>query len=132
MYEVDNSTFDIYEAYSFYSNVDSYSTLKSTGPTYAFEYSTRKPYGAAANWPSDSPLNATFWHEITVAMEKNRTLLSQFNTYPGKMSLRNPNCTSVACAQAKVCYMRAGSAPLGKLCPQGFASVQGPYMGTNF
>jgi hypothetical protein len=77
-------------------------------------------------------LNATFWHGVTVAMESNRTLVSQFNTYQGKMSVRSPNCTSVACAEAKICYMRSGSAALGRACPQGFASVQSPYTGVNF
>lgn len=132
MYEVDTGSFDIYEAYTFYSDVNSYSSLNSTGPTYKFEYSTREAYGAVTNWPATAPLNATFWHGLTVAMESNRSLVSQFNTYQGKMSVRSPNCTSEACAKAKICYMRAGSGPIGKACPQGFASVQSPYTGTNF
>ncbi|TVY82540.1 Sphingomyelin phosphodiesterase [Lachnellula suecica] len=132
MYEVDTGTFDIYEAYTFYSDVDSYSALESTGPTFNFEYSTRDAYGDAINWPQDAPLNATFWHNVTVAMESNRSLVSQFNTYQGKMSLRSPNCTSDACAAAKICYIRSGSAALGRACPQGFASVQSPYTGKNF
>lgn len=32
----------------------------------------------------------------------------------------SPNCTSVACAQAKACYMRSGSVALGSKCPQGY------------
>jgi hypothetical protein len=132
LYEVDTGSFDIYEAYTFYSDVETYSTLNGTGPTYSFEYSTREAYGAAAKWPADAPLNATFWHDVTVAMESNRSLVTQFNTYQGKMSVRSPNCTSEACAEAKICYIRAGSAPLGKQCLQGFASVQSPYTGTNF
>ncbi len=132
MYEVDTGSFDVYEAYTFYSDVNSYSTLSSTGPTYKFEYSTRDAYAAAADWPEDAPLNATFWHRVTEAMESNRTLVELFNTYQGKMSIRSPNCTSDACAEAKVCYIRSGSAPLGRQCPQGFASVQSAYTGKNF
>jgi hypothetical protein len=119
MYEVDTGSFDIYDAYTFYSDVNSYDSLNSTGPTYKFEYSTRDAYGPAANWPEDAPLNATFWHDVTVAMESNHSLVSQFNTYQGKMSVRSPNCTSVACAEAKICYIRSGSVALGKQCPQG-------------
>jgi hypothetical protein len=132
MYEVDTGSFDIYEAYTFYSDVNSYSSLNATGPTYKFEYSTREAYGSAVNWPADAPLNSTFWHGLTEAMESNRSLVTTFNTYQGKMSIRSPNCTSAACAAAKICYMRSGSQPLGKECPQGFASVQSPYTGTNF
>ena len=119
MYEVDTGNFEIYDAYTFYSDVNSYSTLNATGPTYKFEYSTREAYGPATNWPKDAPLNATFWHELTVAMESNHSLVTQFNTYQGKMSVRSPNCTSDACTEAKICYMRSGSVALGKQCPQG-------------
>ena len=132
MYEVDTGNFEVYEAYTFYSSVNSFSALNSTGPTYKYEYSTREAYGAAVNWPQDAPLNATFWHGVTEAMQKNKTLVATFNTYQGKSSVMSPNCTSDACAAAKVCYMRSGSVALGRQCPQGFASVQSPYTGKNF
>lgn len=132
MYEVDTGSFDVYEAYTFYSDVNAYSALSSTGPTYQFEYSTRDAYAPSVDWPEDAPLNATFWHGLTEAMEKNRTLVTTFNIYQGKSSIMSPNCTSDACAAAKICYMRSGSASIGKNCPQGFDSVQSPYTGKNF
>jgi hypothetical protein len=117
MYEVDTGSFDIYEAYTFYADVNSFPSLSNTGPTWKFEYSTRDTY--AIGWPDNAPLNATYWHQVTVAMEANRTLVEIFNTFQGKSSVRSPNCTSDACAKAKVCYMRSGSAALGRQCPQG-------------
>jgi predicted phosphodiesterase len=132
MYEVDTGSFDVYEAYTFFSNVSSFSSLKDTGPVFEYEYSTREVYGAAINWPGDAPLNATFWHHVTEAMEANGTLVEVCNGFQGKSSLKSPNCTSVACQEAKVCYMRSGSVALGRACPQGFASVQSPYTGKNF
>lgn len=119
MYEVDLGDFQIYEAYTFYADVSSFPSLQSTGPTYQFEYSTRDAYAAQIGWPKTAPLNATFWHRVTEAMEKNRTMVEVFNHYQGKSSIRSPNCTSDACAAAKVCYMRSGSAALGRQCPQG-------------
>lgn len=119
LYEVDTGDFNIYDAWTFTSPVDSYADLTSTGPTFSLEYSTRDAYGTAANWSSGDPLNATFWHHVTEAMERNRTLVSLFNTYQGKSSVQSPNCTSAACAEAKVCYMRSGSVALGQSCPQG-------------
>ena len=65
-------------------------------------------------------------------LARDRDLVALFNRYQGKSSARSPNCTSDACASAKVCYMRSASAPLGALCPQGFGSVQSPYTGVNF
>lgn len=120
MYEVDTGSFDVYEAYTWYADVNAFSGLNSTtnGPTYRFEYSAREAY-PVEGWAGSAPLNATFWHGVTEAMERNRTLVGVFNTYQGKSSVRTPNCTSEACAAAKVCYMRSGSAALGRGCLQG-------------
>lgn len=119
MYEVDVGNFDIYDAYTWYSNVSTFQTLDNaaTGPVYRLEYSTRDTY--KIGWPVTSPLNATYWHAVTEAMENDINLVSTFNTYQGKSSVKTPNCTSAACAKAKVCYMRSGSVPLGVSCPQG-------------
>jgi hypothetical protein len=129
LYEVDTGTFDIYEAYTWYADVSSFPALanSSHGPVFEFEYSTREAYGQAAAWPEDAPLNATFWHAVTEAMEENHSLVSLFNAYEGKSSVKSPNCTNDACAEAKICYMRSGSVALGKECPQGYASVQSAF-----
>lgn len=123
MYEVDTGSFDVYEAYTWYSDVSSYPDLNtsSTGPAFQLEYSTREAY--AIGWPQDAPLNATYWHAVTEAMEDDISLVSLFNTFEGKSSVMTPNCTSEACAQARICYMRSGSAPLGRQCPQGYVST---------
>ena len=119
LYEVDTGSFEIYEAYTFYADVNSFAALNASasGPTYQFEYSTREAY--PVGWPESAPLNATYWHTVTEAMETNRSLVEAFNTYQGKSSILSPNCSSDACAAAKICYIRSGSAPLGKQCPQG-------------
>ena len=127
LYEVDTGDFNIYEAYTFFSNVSDYSNLNQTGPIFQFEYSTRDTYGPAAGWEETAPLNATFWHRVTEAMEKDLELVSLHNTFQGKMSVKSPNCTTHACQRAKVCYMRSGSTGLGYLCPQGYGSVQSPF-----
>lgn len=113
--------FNIYEAYTFYADVNSFTAINSTetGPTYKLEYNTRETYGPAANWPSTAPLNATFWHQVSDSMLANHSLVSQFNTYEGKSSIKTPNCTNTACAEAKVCYMRSGSVALAQKCISG-------------
>jgi len=130
MYEVDEGNFEIYDAYTFYADVNTFPNLTSTGPTFKIEYNTRDAYGRQANWPADAPLNATFWHQVTEAMQTNHSIASQFNTYQGKMSVKSPNCTNNACAEAKVCYIRSGSVALAQSCPKGYGSVQSPFTGT--
>ncbi|OCK77892.1 hypothetical protein K432DRAFT_427684 [Lepidopterella palustris CBS 459.81] len=130
LYEVDTGSFDIYEAWTFVANVSAFSALSTTGPTFKLEYSTRDAYALQAGWTDDAPLNATFWHRVTEAMERNHTLVQMFNGFQGKGSVKSPNCTSAACVGAKVCYMRSGSVALGRACAQGFASVQSEYTGT--
>jgi hypothetical protein len=119
MYEVDTGDFSVYNAYTYNANVSAFQTLNAseTGPVWQFEYSTRDTY--QIGWPADAPLNATYWQKVTEAMAANHTLVSIHNTFQGKMSVKSPDCTSEACAQAKVCYMRSGSVALGRQCPQG-------------
>ncbi|CAK7229035.1 hypothetical protein SBRCBS47491_007112 [Sporothrix bragantina] len=141
LYEIDTGSWEVMEAYTFYADVDTFEMLNvsdsnaaAAGPEFRFEYSTRAAYGAAAGWPEDAPLNATFWHRVTEAIEadSSHALVAQMNVYQGKSSVRSPNCTSDACSAAKVCYMRSGNTALGQACPQGFASVQSPFTGDNF
>lgn len=124
MYEVDTGSFEIYDAYTFYSNVSTYPALNATGPTFQLEYSTREAYGSVIGWPETAPLNATFWHQVTVAMESNRTMVEVFNKYQGKSSIKITGCASDECAAARVCYMRSGSTPLARECPAGYGFVQ--------
>jgi len=119
VYEVDTGDFSIYNAHTYYSNVSSFGAINAsqTGPVFKFEYSAREAY--SIGWPDNAPLNATYWHRVTEAMATNHSLVSKFNTFQGKTSVKSPNCTSDACAEAKVCYMRSGSVALGQACPQG-------------
>ena len=60
------------------------------------------------------------------AMEADPSLVQTFTQYQGKSSDRIPPCKSAACVEAKICYMRSGSASIAKQnCKLGFGSVQG-------
>ncbi|KAJ3761911.1 sphingomyelin phosphodiesterase [Lentinula raphanica] len=127
VYEVDSATFEIMDAFTWKSDVNAFPELDSQiefGPTYAFEYSTREAYGQnITGWTDSDPLNATWWHLVTEAMEADNSLVTTFNNFQGKESVLSPSCTG-DCATAKICYIRSGSAPIGLECPQGFGSVQ--------
>ncbi|KAF7307444.1 SER THR protein phosphatase family protein [Mycena indigotica] len=126
MYEVDSSTFDIMNAYTWKSDVNTFSALDHQlefGPPYSFEYSTRDTYGPSVpGWTASDPLNATFWHLVTEAMEANSSLVATFNTLQGKSSVLTAPCTG-DCVKAKICYLRSGSAAIAKQnCIPGFGT----------
>ncbi|KAF9270730.1 sphingomyelin phosphodiesterase, partial [Marasmius fiardii PR-910] len=130
VYEVDSETFDILDAHTWSSDVNSYPELDSQverGPVYTYEYSTREAYGKMiSGWGPNDPLNATWWHRVTEAMEADHSLVQKFNTFQGKGSVRTPNCTADDCVAAKICYMRSGSSSIARQnCRSGFGSVQG-------
>ncbi|KIK07363.1 hypothetical protein K443DRAFT_627618 [Laccaria amethystina LaAM-08-1] len=128
VYEVDSATFEVMDAHTWSSDVNSFPSLDSQiqfGPTFAYEYNTREAYGGnITGWTNDEPLNATWWHRVTEAMESDSTLVSKFNTFQGKSSVRTPPCVG-DCATARICYMRSGSVPIAQAnCKTGFGSVQ--------
>ncbi|KAI9511897.1 Metallo-dependent phosphatase [Russula earlei] len=74
VYEVDSATFDVVDAHTWRSDVNSFPGLDGQtefGPSYVYEYSTRAAYGTNINWDANAPLNATWWHLVTEEMEKN-------------------------------------------------------------
>lgn len=127
IYEVDTGDFNVYEAHTYYSNVSTFTSasMNNTGISYQLEYSSRSAYDPNRTYPATAPLDAKFWYQQTLNMAAAPSLMSNFTTYQGKMSAKTTNCTSSTCVSAKLCYMRSGSATLGKACKQGYGSVQG-------
>jgi len=128
VYEVDSATFEVMDAHTWRSDVNSFPSLDSQvafGPTYAYEYNTRQVYGAnITGWGVDDPLNATWWHRVTEAMEADSSLVTTFNTFQGKSSILTPPCVD-DCIVAKICYIRSGSVSIAtQNCKPGFGSVQ--------
>ncbi|KAL0580838.1 hypothetical protein V5O48_001214 [Marasmius crinis-equi] len=84
VYEVDSETFDILDAHTWASDVSTYPELDSQierGPVYSYEYSTREAYGnTIPGWGPNDPLNATWWHLVTEAMEQDASLVQR--THP--------------------------------------------------
>ncbi|KIJ21978.1 hypothetical protein PAXINDRAFT_124362 [Paxillus involutus ATCC 200175] len=127
VYEIDSATFEVLDAHTYKSSVDTFSALDSQvqyGPTFELEYSTRETYGGNIPWAANDPLNATWWQHVTEEMEANTTLVEVFNTYQGKSSVLTPPCTG-DCVTARICYIRSGSASIAQEnCLHGYGSVQ--------
>lgn len=65
------------------------------------------------------------WRTWLSGMLAQPQFVQTFTTFQGKSSVLSPNCTSNDCVQAKVCYMRSGSASIAlENCKPGFGSVQ--------
>lgn len=144
IYDVDPLSYDVVDYHQYYAQTDGFKTLPSSGhgPVWTKLYSARETYGnlstSRANgtytapvalssdglWPESAPLNGSFWAAVTDEMVARPELVTLHTRYSGRDSPRSPTCTSPECVAAKICYMRAGSSPLGKLCPRGFDSVQ--------
>lgn len=115
VYEVDSGTFEVLDSYTWFSNVSSFPDLDGQtdfGPTFQFEYSARETYGASVpGWGPDDPLNATWWHLVTEAMELDPSLVSTFNLYQTKSYVDTAACTG-DCVTEKICSIRSASASL--------------------
>lgn len=117
LYQVDAQTFSITGIQTYFANISNANSW--TTPVWQFEYDARSVYTPATtggSWPSSAPLNATFWHGVTQSMLSNQTLVELYNLYETKSSEMTKNCSTTACAQQKVCYIRSGSAVLGRAC----------------
>jgi len=115
VYEVDSATFEVIDAHTWIANVSTFPGLDSQttfGPTYAYEYNTRQTYGASiTGWGPNDPLNATWWHLVTEAMQANSSLVTTFNTFETKSSILTPPCTG-DCITSTICVIRSGSSAI--------------------
>jgi hypothetical protein len=114
--EVDTGDFNIYDAYTFTTDVDKFQKLDVTksGPLWELEYSTRAAYGDAIQWPHDAPLTATFWHQVMEAMKTNLSMVGDFNLYQFGTSAVQKACGSSKGARQLVCNIRSGSVALAQ------------------
>lgn len=74
----------------------------------------------------ESCLGARVLASVSPAVDKLIILVEQtFNNFQGKQSVRTTPCNTTECINAKICYMRSGSASIAvQNCQSGFGSVQ--------
>ena len=102
VYQVDSKTFEVTGSQVYFANVSD--SLNWVTPDWRFEYDARTTYGPGAakglgisSWPSDAPLNGTFWHGVTEEMLKNQTLVELYNLLETKSSVVTQSCSTKAC-----------------------------------
>ena len=117
LYQVDSATFEVVNVQTYFANVSESNTW--TAPVWRFEYDARQTYDPLSKWPSQAPLNATFWDQVTQQMLQNVSIVERYNMLETKSSVVTKNCSTQACAQQKVCYIRSGSSALSAACGSG-------------
>jgi len=92
-------------------------SLSWTTPEWQFEYDVRSAYDPDETH-QHRPLDGPFWHWITQRMERgDKAVADMYNLYERKSSVRTQACDD-DCVKAKICWMRSGSAELGRRCPE--------------
>ena len=125
-YEVDAETFEVVDAFTYYSNISDTSTW-TDGPVWEYEYSTRKAYDdEETTWPKDAPLNAAWWHDVTERMARNESgLVQRYNDYTQRFAPSTGECVDEGCIERTVCWIRSGSAVQGLACDGVYLGSQG-------
>lgn len=96
-YEVEDKSFNIINSYNYYTHLNETFTNDGDEPTWTFEYSARDFYDPEHSWPTDSPLNASFWHQYVVEPLKNSSDI-EFNQKFSEIQYRHspftPKCAN--------------------------------------
>lgn len=95
-YEVEEETFNVINSYNYYTNLNDTFTNGGDEPKWNFEYSARETYDKKKTWPTDAPLNATFWHKYVASNLRNSSDIAINQEYMGlqyRLSPFVPNCT---------------------------------------
>lgn len=77
-YQVQDESFNIMNAFNYYSPLNETWVGGAAEPEWRYEYNPRDTYDPKGEWPGTSPLNATFWDQFVVQKLKNQTNV-QFN-----------------------------------------------------
>lgn len=111
-YEVEDKSFNIINAYNYYTPLNETWVGGSAEPAWMYEYSPRDAYDPEGQWPASAPLNATFWDEFVMTRLANK-LDVDFNQLYTKFLFRDnpyvPDCkngSSVTddCYTENYCY----------------------------
>ncbi|RCK60984.1 putative sphingomyelin phosphodiesterase asm-3 [Candida viswanathii] len=96
-YEVENESFNIINAYNYYTMLNETFVNGGAEPVWRFEYSARDYYDTEHTWPARAPLNATFWHNYVVNPLRNQSNIEfnqRFTNFQYRFGPSVANCTN--------------------------------------
>ncbi|KAM9910961.1 hypothetical protein OXX69_003981 [Metschnikowia pulcherrima] len=111
-YEVEDESFNIINAFNYYSPLNETWVNGANEPVWQYEYSPRAAYDSKGEWPVEAPLNATFWDKFVLQRLSNSSDLNFHQAYTDYMYRVNPyvpdckNGSSVSadCYADNYCY----------------------------
>ncbi|GAA5863566.1 hypothetical protein JCM3774_006528 [Rhodotorula dairenensis] len=108
IYDVDPDTYEVMDFRTYTTNVDGPEFQQD--PRWVEYYSARNSYAGNPSlaWPTDAPLNATFWHLVTETFERNDTAYQFYNTRLSREGSAWP-CEG-DCKTSAICQLRTLSA----------------------
>lgn len=114
-YQVEDESFNIINAYNYYSPLNETWVNGPKEPRWLYEYSPRSTYDPQGIWPAAAPLNATFWDKFVLQRLSNLLDVSFHQKYTDYLYRINPyvpsckNGTSVTgdCYTNNYCYNSA-------------------------
>lgn len=90
-YEVDKKTFSIMNAHNFYTQLNETYGNGGEEPNWEYEYSSRDGYNIS--WPDSSPLNGSYWHQVSEKVKDDVSYRQLYENYSKRWSPSVPDCT---------------------------------------
>ncbi|KAI1462421.1 sphingomyelin phosphodiesterase [Annulohypoxylon moriforme] len=111
VYDVDPVTFGVLDATTYIANMSD-SEFSTSGPKWTKYYSAKEAYGPLLGKElevgSEQELTPAFWHNITVALEKNETAFEEY--FERRSRTWGVGICKGECKSTEICKMRAGRA----------------------
>lgn len=109
VYDVDPETFAVIDAHTYIADMDAPGFQKN-GPVWKEYYSAKDVYGHVTSpqlIDSSAELSPSFWHNVTVALEKDETLFDQYMSRKSRGWKEGGKCRG-ECMKEEICNLRAG------------------------
>lgn len=104
-YKIHPETFEVMDSVTYIADMSKASTWDR--PEWVKEYSARE---YIPNWPSNAPLNATFWAQVAELMKSDDSVFTKYATYISKSSSASTPCSpSASCRYELVTDVKAGN-----------------------
>lgn len=109
-YAVEDESFNIVDAYNYFTPLNATWVHGLDEPQWLFEYSPRAVYDPHGTWPKSAPLNATFWDTYVMKRLRNDVEFNQkytdlmFRMAPNSPSCQNATAVAAQCYTDNYCY----------------------------
>ncbi|ANB13291.1 hypothetical protein AWJ20_1575 [Sugiyamaella lignohabitans] len=115
-YKVDTETFSIMDSVNYYFPLNDTFGDNNAIPEWHFGYSARETYDLNNTWPSNAPLNGTFWHHAAQNIYNTKSLRDSYLSNEYRRSPYVPSCDTLNCRNSMLCYFSSGTVDQALAC----------------